>query len=98
MKSLALFFILYIAASTSAFTVQSSQARFGTALSAEPLFKRITGLDLFAPNPEINTYGARKNKNVRRDFFENYEYRATSSLQLNHSPRIAFSFLYCSLP
>jgi len=72
MKPLALFFTLYIAV-TTAFNVQTSQARFGTALGAEPLFKRITGLDLFAPNPEINTYGARKKKNVRSDFFENYE-------------------------
>ncbi len=64
MKVFALFSTLYIAAS-SAFSVQTSKARFGTALGGEPLFKRITGLDLFAPNPDINTYGARKNKNVR---------------------------------
>ncbi len=64
MKVLALFATLYTAAS-SAFSVQTSKARFGTALGGEPLFKRITGLDLFAPNPDINTYGARKKKNVR---------------------------------
>jgi hypothetical protein len=97
MKVLALLAAVLVA-TTTAFTVQTSQARFGTALGAEPLFKRITGLDLFAPNPEINTYGARKNKNVRSDFFENYEYRVTSSLQWNHSRRIAFSFLNFSLP
>ena len=56
-------------ATTFAFTAQTSQARYGTALSAEgektPLFKLVSGMDLFAPNPNINTYGARKSKNVR---------------------------------
>ncbi len=64
MKVLALLAAVSVA-TTSAFTVQTSQARFETALGGEPLFKRITGLDLFAPNPDVNTYGARKKKNVR---------------------------------
>jgi hypothetical protein len=63
MKVLAILAAVLVA-TTTAFTVQTSQVRFGTALGAEPLFKRITGLDLFAPNPDINTYGARKSKNV----------------------------------
>jgi len=54
-------------ASTSAFTVPSSQPRFGTALNAEkkPFFSQVFGMDLFAPNPTVNEYGSRTKKGVR---------------------------------
>jgi hypothetical protein len=71
MKVLALIAAASIA-TTSAFTVvPSSQARYGTALSAKEekeggnsIFTQISNMDLFAPNKNINTYGARKSKNV----------------------------------
>lgn len=30
----------------------------------KPLFSTIFGMDLFAPNPDVNSYGARAKKNV----------------------------------
>jgi hypothetical protein len=41
-------------------------SRVSTELKAEkkPLFETIFGMDLFAPNPDVNTYGARDKKNV----------------------------------
>lgn len=43
-------------------------SRASTKLSAEkkkPFFESVFGMDLFAPNPDVNTYGARDKKNVR---------------------------------
>ena len=57
--------ILALAASASAFvppTTTQHNRRFSTEQAA--LADQIFGLDLFAPNKDVNTYGARKKKNV----------------------------------
>lgn len=54
-----------ILATTAAFApAQSGKAT--TALNAEkkPFFNRVFGMDLFAHDPEVNTYGARNRKQV----------------------------------
>ena len=58
--------ILSIVAMASAFVpVRQQNSRVSTEHAA--LADKIFGLDLFAPNPEINTYGARTKKNVSAD-------------------------------
>lgn len=54
--------LLAVLASVSAFIPAQQSARLSTEQAA--LADKIFGLDLFAPNPEVNTYGARKKKNV----------------------------------
>jgi len=57
----------------SAFAPAPVTSRAGTELLAKkgateekkkPFFESVFGMDLFAPNPTVNTYGARANKNV----------------------------------
>ena len=58
----------------SAFAPSSVTSRTGTELLAKkgaaaeekkkPFFDAVFGMDLFAPNPDVNTYGARAKKNV----------------------------------
>jgi len=60
------FSLLALLASVSAFVpAQQQGARVGSTEQAA-IADKIFGLDLFAPNPDINTYGARKKKNVSR--------------------------------
>jgi len=54
--------LLAILASVSAFVPAQQSTRVSTEQAA--LADKIFGLDLFAPNPDVNTYGARKKKNV----------------------------------
>ena len=56
------FSLLAVLASVSAFVPAQQSARVSTEQAA--LADQIFGLDLFAPNPDVNTYGARKKKNV----------------------------------
>lgn len=51
-------------ASTSAFAPSNNGARANTQLS-ETFFNKIFDMDLFAPNKEVNDYGARNTKNVK---------------------------------
>lgn len=55
-------------ASASAFAPATSGARASTQLAEkkekQTVFSTIFGMDLFAPNKEVNDYGARNNKNV----------------------------------
>lgn len=56
----------------SAFAPAPVTSRTGTELMAKkggdkekkPFFNSVFGMDLFAPNPTVNTYGARSKKNV----------------------------------
>lgn len=57
----------------SAFAPTPVTNRAGTELLAKkgaakeekkPFFESVFGMDLFAPNPTVNTYGARAKKNV----------------------------------
>lgn len=52
----------------SAFAPTPVTSRTSTELSAtekkKSLFSQIAEMDLFAPNPDVNTYGARAKKNV----------------------------------
>lgn len=57
----------------SAFAPAQVTSRAGTELMAKkgsveeekkPFFSTVFGMDLFAPNPDVNTYGAREKKNV----------------------------------
>uniref|UniRef100_A0A7S1VRA8 PS II complex 12 kDa extrinsic protein n=1 Tax=Grammatophora oceanica TaxID=210454 RepID=A0A7S1VRA8_9STRA len=59
-------------ASVSAFAPAVPSARVNTQLAAKkeakpaakPFFENIFGMDLFAPNPNVNTYGARSKKKL----------------------------------
>ena len=67
MKVLAVFVTLFAVAAAFA---PAANKRVDTALAAKgktektPLFESIFGMDLFAPDPTRNDYGARKRKNV----------------------------------
>jgi hypothetical protein len=55
---------LGLVATTQGFAPVTQQGRgVNTELSAT-LFDTIFGMDLFAPNKDVNTYGARNKKNV----------------------------------
>jgi hypothetical protein len=58
---------LGLVASTQAFA-PVSQGRTNTELSVS-FFDKIFGMDLFAPNKDVNTYGARNKKNVSDGLF-----------------------------
>lgn len=59
-------------ATAAAFAPAQVSTRVGTDLQAakkpeaekKPFFNTVFGMDLFAPNPDVNTYGARAKKNV----------------------------------
>jgi hypothetical protein len=58
-------------ATAAAFAPAPVSTRVGTELAAKkaaeekkPFFSTVFGMDLFAPNPDVNTYGARAKKNV----------------------------------
>ena len=59
-------------ATAAAFAPAPVSTRVGTELAAKkaaepekkPFFNAVFGMDLFAPNPDVNTYGARAKKNV----------------------------------
>ena len=50
-------------AGADAFAPSQSSPRVSVA--REALFDEVFGMDLFAPNKDVNTYGARKNKNIK---------------------------------
>jgi hypothetical protein len=58
---------LGLVASTQGFA-PVSQGRTNTELSVS-FFDKIFGMDLFAPNKDVNTYGARNKKNVSDGLF-----------------------------
>lgn len=59
-------FVIAGLASASAFAPATSGARASTQLAEKKptIFTTIFGMDLFAPNKEVNDYGARNNKKV----------------------------------
>ena len=55
-----------VLASASAFAPNTAPARSSTALNEKKkFFQSVTGMDLFAPDKEVNTYGARKRKSLK---------------------------------
>lgn len=67
MKVVAILFALV--ATASAFSPVAFNGRSSTALNEQKeekktFFDTVFGMDLFAPNPDVNTYGARQKKNV----------------------------------
>lgn len=73
MKYSAIVALLLVASATS-FAPASNSGRTSTSLAAtkkaesakkKSLFSQIADMDLFAPNPDVNTYGARSKKNMK---------------------------------
>ena len=62
MKYIALSILATVSTAAAFVPAQQQNSRVSTEQAA--LADKIFGLDLFAPNPEINTYGARNKKNV----------------------------------
>lgn len=62
MKYIALSILAIVTTAAAFVPAQQQNSRVSTEQAA--LADKIFGLDLFAPNPEINTYGARNKKNV----------------------------------
>uniref|UniRef100_A0A7S1YHB9 Uncharacterized protein n=1 Tax=Grammatophora oceanica TaxID=210454 RepID=A0A7S1YHB9_9STRA len=64
MKTAAVF--TAILATAAAFApAQQKQTSFALAAEKTPFFESIFGMDLFAPNPTVNTYGSRDKKGLK---------------------------------
>jgi hypothetical protein len=65
MKSTAAIAVALVA-SASAFAPATSQGRAATQLYDKPFFNKVFDMDLFAPNPNVNDYGARSKKGIKQ--------------------------------